>query len=287
METYTGIFGPVILGLPSPVINPLIHTTDSPFTYLVTPELKVSSDLMVYARVASGYRAGGPNTTAAIFDLPPRFAPDTTTNYEIGVKGSTPNHKLSFDASLYYIDWKNIQLSLVDSSNGQTYFTNGSHAKSEGLEISAEARPLSGLTINGWIALDDAVLTQRLPATASVYGASGDRLPYTAPFSANLSLEQRIPITSELTGFLGADASYVGQRDGPFNSFGVPRQNLPSYVKTDLQARFEYNEWTINLFANNVMNTRGVISGGRGTLLPYAFTYIEPRTVGLSVAKKF
>src|SRR5882724_2881956 len=40
------------------VVLPAINFTANAFTYLVTPQFKVSSDLMVYARIASGYRAG-------------------------------------------------------------------------------------------------------------------------------------------------------------------------------------------------------------------------------------
>jgi len=49
---------------------------------LVTPRFKLSPDLMVYARLASGYRPGGYNTGFAL--VPPSFKPDKTQNYEIG-----------------------------------------------------------------------------------------------------------------------------------------------------------------------------------------------------------
>jgi len=81
---------------------------------LVTPRYKLTPDLMLYARLASGYRAGGPNATASVFGLPESYSPDKTQNYEIGAKGDVLNHLIEFDASAYYIDWRQIQLSLVD-----------------------------------------------------------------------------------------------------------------------------------------------------------------------------
>lgn len=88
----------------SPLVNPRVLTKDSSFTYLLTPRFRFSPDLMVYARLASGYRAGGPNPTSTVFGLPPSFQPDKTANYEIGFKGAVLDHALSFDASVYYVD---------------------------------------------------------------------------------------------------------------------------------------------------------------------------------------
>jgi outer membrane receptor protein involved in Fe transport len=119
---------------------------------------------MFYARLASGYRNGGPNTTAILFNLPLRFEPDKTNNYEIGAKGSLLNDRLSYDASVYYIDWKNIQLQL-NTPQGATYVANASRAKSQGIELSAQARPITRLQLSGWVAWNEAVLTQSFPAS--------------------------------------------------------------------------------------------------------------------------
>jgi hypothetical protein len=65
---------------------PEVKTDDNAFTYLLTPRWRISSDLMAYARLASGYRAGGPNNSP---DTPPSFKPDKSLNYELGIKGGT------------------------------------------------------------------------------------------------------------------------------------------------------------------------------------------------------
>jgi iron complex outermembrane recepter protein len=212
--------------------------------------------------------------------------PDTTENYEIGVKGDTWRHTLSFDASLYYIDWKSIQLSGMQDEF--SFYFNGSRAKSQGLELSVESKPLSGLTIDAWVAFNDAKLTESFPAAsvaAGVYGASGDRLPYGSRFSGNLSLEQDFPLAARWTGFVGGALSYVGDRLGDFQAT-AERQDLPAYAKLDLRAGAKYDSWTVNFFANNVANRRGVLQGDL-TTVPPAFIYIPPRTIGFSVAKKW
>jgi iron complex outermembrane receptor protein len=284
-EVDTGPFLTAVLDEPTPHIVPETQATADSFTYLVTPRFKVSSEVMVYARLASGYRPGGPNLTISP-GTPPQYNPDRTKNYEIGVKGDVLEHTLFLDASLYYIDWQNIQISLVNPQNGLGYNGNGSGAKSQGVELSGESRPLSGLTIGAWVAWSDAVLTQAFPQNSAVYGASGDRLPYSSRFSGNLSLHQDFPLTSGLTGFVGGSVSYVGDREGEFTSSAV-RQDLPSYTRTDLQTGAKYGTWTVNLFVNNVADKRGLLTGGLGSYPPFAFSYIQPRIVGLSVVKTF
>jgi outer membrane receptor protein involved in Fe transport len=288
-ELQTGPYVPLFYGVPSPLYNPPIDTKDDSFTYLVTPRYKLSQDLMIYARLASGYRPGGPNIVS-VGSVPSSFQPDKTQNYEVGVKGDVLDRFLSIDASIYYIDWKNIQLQLRDPTTGSVYFANGSRAKSQGVELSLESRPLTGLKVAAWVSFDDAVLTENFPPASSAVGMAGDRLPDSSRFSGNFSLDQDFSLTSDITGFAGASVSYVGSRLGIFNSPPPalpPRQYLSPYAKTDLRAGAKYETWTLNLFVNNLADKRGVLSGGLGTLNPAAFNYIQPRTVGILIAKTF
>jgi iron complex outermembrane recepter protein len=286
--TYSGVYEPVFFGLTSPVTYPTVHTKDDSFTYLLTPRFKVSSDLMIYARLASGYRPGGPNVSIGGL-VPSEFRPDTTKNFEVGVKGDAMDHLISFDASIYYISWKNIQLLALDPSNGYYYVTNGSEAKSQGVELSIESRPLRGMILSAWAAWNDAELTKAFPIVlsgASTYGAVGDRLPYSSRFSGNISLEQEFPLVGSIVGFAGGDVSYIGNRLGIF-TVSPQRQYFPGYAKTDLRAGVKYNSWTTNLFVNNLADKRGLSNGGLGTFSPSEFQYIQPRTAGISISKSF
>ena len=272
--------GPLVGG---ELINDEVSSKDNSFTYLVTPRLRLSRDFMLYARMASGYRAGGPNPNSSGLGVPSRFGPDKTQNYEIGVKADVLEHRLSFDASVYYIDWKNIQLQL--DSSGFLYYVNASRAKSQGVELAVESRPLQGLEIAAWVAWNTAELTEDFPADSSVRGISGDRLPGSSRFSGNLSIDEEFSVTNNVTAFVGGSLSYVGNRQGNFTL--DERQNLSSYSQADLRGGVKYDTWAVNLFVNNVADKRGMLAGGLGTLNPVAFKYIQPRTVGLSLAKTF
>ncbi len=260
------------------------------FTYLLTPRFKVSENLMVYARAASGYRPGHPNSGAANLDLPPGVGADRTENYEIGAKGELLNRALGFDASLYRINWKDIQYLSFDPTTGAGYLANGNRAKSQGLELSLDAKPVKGLTLNAWITLNEAVLTEPFPPTAFVNVKSGDRLPYGSRFSGNFSADQEFALGGGVMGYAGGSVSYVGERQGDFPNIFAPtaaRQILPAFAQTDLRAGASYGKWTANLFVNNVADKRGLLRGGIATVYPYAFNYIRPRTVGLSVERAF
>jgi iron complex outermembrane recepter protein len=236
----------------------------------------------VYARAASGYRAGGPNTGIGV---PSEYRPDRTNNFEIGAKADVMDHRVSIDGSIYYIDWQDIQL-LAVANNGFNYFANAGGAESRGAELSIQARPIERLTLGAWIAWNDAELSKPFPEGSGTYGAVGDRLPYSSRFSASLSLQQSFVLTQSATGFAGASLSYVGRREGEFTST-AERQVYGGYAKADLRAGATYESWEVSVFVTNLLNRRGVLSGGLGTTIPFAFYVIEPRAAGLSLTKTF
>jgi len=287
--TATGSLATVIYGAPtSPYVFPATTLRENNFTYLLTPRFKISPDVMIYARLASGYRPGGVNI--GILHVPAEYNADKSKDYEIGAKAEFLDHTLSVDGSVYYIDWTNIQLPLIYPVNGSTYVGNAAGAKSQGVELSIQSRPVSSLTITAWVTYIDAVLTQTVPGAGiagEIYGFEGDRLPNTPRWSGNLSAEYNFPLGSDLRGFVGGALSYVGDRLDAFSSASPQRTDLPAYGKLDLRAGTTYDSWTANVYVNNVTDKRGLISGGIGNQLPYSFYYIQPRTVGLSVTKTF
>ncbi len=274
------------IGPTAPASVPKTEAQASPFTYLLTPRFKLSEDLMVYARMASGYRAGGTNTNAGLAGIPQQYDPDKTRTYEIGAKGSLFNRLLTFDASVYYIDWTDIQLNVLHPVVRQTYTANVGHAKSQGVELSVESRPLEGLRLAAWAAWNDAELTESFPSTSSLRGPAGSALPYNSRISGNVSVDQEFVLTSRLNGFVGGSVSYVDDRRGPFTATLV-REPLPSYTRVDLNAGVKSGSWSADIFVTNLTDERGLLFGGLGTSIPSVYAYIQPRTVGVSFSKNF
>ncbi len=275
-----------------PTVNPETRSQERPFTYLLTPRYKVSPDLMIYARFASGYRAGGANAfqppTIPNYDpnIPLGWETDETRNYELGIKGEFLGQVLSLDASAYYIDWTDIQISLTSPVNTRAYTTNGGSAKSQGIELALAARPLAGVEVTTWINWNDATLTDRMPLRSTAYGLDGDRLPYSSRLSGHLSISKEFPISNAISALITGTMSYVDDREGTFTTTPL-RPHYPSYTTANLRVGIENGSWSATLFANNIADKRALLGGGPGTFPAFAFNYIQPRTVGLSVAKTF
>jgi iron complex outermembrane recepter protein len=264
-----------------------VSTKDSgTFTYLLTPRFKVTPDFMLYGRIASGYRPGGPNATCGSPNIPCQYDADTTQNYEVGVKGTLLNRAVSFDASIYYIDWKDIQVNLFQG--GFVFVGNALRAKSQGVELSVEGKPARGLTVSGWAAYNDAELTKDFPTTAlAASGRAGDRLPYSSRYSANLSVDQEFPISNDLKASIGASVSYVDDRKGIFRPATVVRETFPGYSQADIRGSILWGSWRADAFINNVGDKRGILRSGLDSNRPTFVTYIQPRTFGISVTRKF
>ena len=266
------------------------HSKDSSFTYLVTPRYRLSDSLMMYARLATGYRPGGPNTLVTGVDVPPTYKPDKTRNYELGVKSEFLDRRASLDAAVFYVDWSDIQLTVNNPVLSTYYLGNAGTAKSQGFELSGALKPLEGLTLSLNTSYTDAQLTQ----TVGTLGASGDRLPYSAKVNVNLAIEDQFSITQSVDGFAGLSSTRVGDRIGNFGSGpGAPRLRYPAYATVDLHGGFDVNKFKVTAFVKNLGNKRGILGSGTRESEPYTTTaiystaIIVPRTVGLSVSKEF
>ena len=96
--------------------------------------------------------------------VPPAIRPDSTVNYEIGIKTDQLDNRLSVDVAAFLIDWNKIQLFEVVQNFGIN--ANGGTARSKGLEWTLGLTPLTGLNLTLTGAYVDAYLTRthRRPA---------------------------------------------------------------------------------------------------------------------------
>ncbi len=295
-EGVTGVL-PTLQGMPQQLTSG--DSTDTDWTYSIAPRWHVSPDTMVYGRIASGYRPGGPNDLP--FNVPasvPRsYQPDQTTNYELGVRSDLLDKRLSVDVAAFLVDWKKIQLSEFVSVAGTPGFTinaNGGTARSKGLEWTLALMPVTGLTFTLTGAYVDAYLSSAAPDTG---GNQGDRLPYVPKWSTSLDGAYRWRAFSDYNAFAGATWSYMGSR---FNDFSTvesaagafeaePRPELPSYNTVELRAGLESGRWTFELYCKNVGDTRGITYYVNETTPNYGgeATYVQPRTLGAAVTARF
>ena len=117
---------------------------------------------MVYARLSTGYRPGGPNAAPDFIGAPSAFAPDTLTQAEIGYKASFLENRLSIDLAAFYTKWKDIQIQT--SLGGFNYFVNGGTATSKGAEGTLRFTPVRDFNIGLNAGYTNARLSSDAPA---------------------------------------------------------------------------------------------------------------------------
>ena len=274
-------------------------SSDTDFTYSIAPRWHVSPDTMVYGRIATGYRPGGPN------DLPPtapasiqrEYQSDQTTNYELGLRSDLLDKRFSIDVAAFLVDWKKIQLFEEVQVAGQPPFginANGGTARTEGLEWTLALTPVTGLNFTLTGAYVDAYLTSAAPDAG---GNDGDPLPYVPKWSTSLDGSYTWHAFGDYNAFAGATWSYIGSRVFDFSAIPgaggalqpEPRFELPSYNSVNLRAGLESDRWAFELYCKNAGDTRAVAFYSNSGAPNYggAVNYVIPRTIGATATLKF
>lgn len=286
-QSYVPTGGGFLIG---PTRTEQSSATDNSATWQFTPRYHFTKDLMSYLRIATGFRPGGANVPTS--GSPPTYGPDKTVDYELGLKATLLQNRLTLDGSLFWIDWRNPQITETDAATQTSFFGNASGARSRGVNLSSAFIPWQGMTFAWNGAFTDAVLTQALPPDAQAYAPAGERLPYAARFTSYLSAEQRYQTGLDLDPFIALGVTYVGQRYSEFAAnAAVPRFSLPSYTTLDLRGGLYFGRWTFTAIARNLTDRRGWLSGGLNVStqpsLGSTVSVIQPRTYGLSVAYRW
>ena len=263
-----------------------LDSHENPFTYSVSGRFAQTANSSIYARVATGFRPGGPNV------LPPNvpagtpltYKSDSLTSYEAGWKASGAGGRSSFDLSVFSLDWKDIQLfALV---NGFGINANGGTARSKGAELTASFIPEKGLTFSLNGAYTDAVLTR--DTDPRVGGLNGDPLPFTPKWAAGFTGDYEWNVRNGATAFVGGGVFYTGDRTFNFvtRTGAGSLRRIPSYATLDLRAGTEFGRWLVELYGKNMTNETGIATVDGAGALPnkaLGLGYIRPRTIGLSL----
>jgi len=272
---------------------PVAHSSENVFTYSLAPKFKLSQNATIYARVAKGFRPGGPNI------LPPgapaelgHYDSDSIVSYEAGVKAETRDHRFSIDAAAFHINWKDIQLFAVVSGFGIN--ANGSSAKSDGFEFTATARPVPGLDLSANGAYTNARLTG--DTDPLVGGRDGDRLPFTPKFSGALNADYSWRLGTNMTAHFGGSLRHLSGQHANFDpdfvaTFGHQR-HIRAYDVIDLNAGVDFGRFDVQAYVKNLNNSHGVTSTTGTTVFgPFPLFpdgaigtgIIRPRTFGVTL----
>ena len=272
-------------------IFPTARSSEDVFTYSVSPKIKLGDRVSLYARVAKGFRPGGPNV------LPPgapanlgTYKSDSLISYEAGIKAETADRSFAIDAAGFHIDWSDIQVFGIVDSFGVNF--NGGRAVSDGFEFTATLRPTRGLvaSVNG--AYTDASLKDDTPT--DVGGRAGDQLPYTPKISVSANLDYDWSLGTDTSAYVGGSIRMLGRQTASYNAALVAasgrQPSIAGYEVIDLRAGLTFSRYSIEAFARNVGNTDGKTSLdtlGRRPLGAATAGVIRPRSFGVAVGAAF
>ena len=261
-------------------------SSDSVVTYSFAPTFKPNSNTRIYARIAKGYRPGGPNAVSPLAPagVPRQFGPDTTTNYELGLKTQSADHVLSLEVTGFLIDWKKIQL--LAQVQGFGVNANGGSARSKGIEVTAGINPTPGLSFFANGSYVDSHLTSDTPVV--VGGLSGDPLPYNPKWQSTIGMEYDHPINSSLKGHAGISWHYTGVRHTDFDAANGQKRLKP-FSQLDAHAGVDFGRFRADAFAHNLTDARGIVNLGFFGAVngDVAAAVVQPRSFGLSLGYRY
>jgi outer membrane receptor protein involved in Fe transport len=303
------------------------QTDDSGSLLKVNLSHNFSNDILGYVTVSEGYRVGGLNAVPEctpeqiesgnqeLCALPDEILiePDTTTNYEIGVHSTLAGGRLALNASVYYIDWKDIQIDDTTINGSLPITSNGGKARSQGVEFSADWRFNADWRLTGTFALNEAELAETTSdllgdsLTGPLETPSGSRLPGSPEVQASLALAHTHTLNNGWDLNFRYGIAYMGDI---VNSLGAGQfesvepyggETIPSYTLHNLTIGIASDQWSAAFFVENLTDeyaitgtrtSKRLLAENRGLIngLPlrtYGYYIGRPRTAGFRFAYDF
>jgi len=268
------------------------------FNPAFTVNYRATDDLNAYAKVATGYRAGGSNERNVDFTSP--FGPEKVTTFEIGVKSYWWDHRLRANAAAFKTDYRDMQIDISPNGNPSiTQTLNAGRAKIDGVEFDLLLVPMADLTLNA----SYAYLHPKLEKV-DVNGADQTGL-YVIPFAPRSSYDLGLDYTllRFARGDLAAHVDYRWQ-DDTFTSGGAGAQvrnrdfyQRPAYGTLDGRLTLTLalprgDSAKIAIWGKNLSDRvyKSFVTGNGSPYTGYnsqAYALGEPRSVGVDLVYEY
>jgi iron complex outermembrane receptor protein len=285
-------------------------TSDDGTIFKINTSYDFSEDVMGYLTVSEGYRRGGINSGPACIEPVPDnqtfcltpdevlIEPDTTTNYEVGLRSVWFDGRLMLNAAAYYIDWNDIQIQGTSNTGGVPITVNGGKAESKGIELTTRWSITDSLELAANVTFNDAKLAEDAPGLVDGVDAfEGDRLAGTPEQQGTLLMAYTRPLDNGLTVL--ADYTLTAASD-VYTKVGL-RDNgeaLGGWAVHGLSFGVTDGAWTARLYADNLLDKYAITSvrRDRSYIRPvseffdsrtYFQSMLRPRTIGLEFRYRF
>lgn len=255
------------------------------FTPKIGVEYRASSDLLIYASYAKGFRSGGFNgRLIAPQTHVPTYAPDTNDSYEIGFK-SDFGRTLRINASLFYSKYKGIQQTISDPAV-QFRVANAGDAELYGFEAEVTAVPIKGLNLTAGIGYTSSKF-KNVPA--AVGPINGNRLPFSPEWTLALGADYAIPVGTNVKVTPRID--YRFQSRTYFSAFNLPLEQQAPYglLSARLTVASVDDKYSLAVYGDNLTD-KNYYTFGQNALAAQgvAYGYLgRPREYGVTASVKF
>jgi outer membrane receptor protein involved in Fe transport len=262
----------------------------------------ITDNALIYATVSQGFRRGGTNGFRAVVGgrtVDPNvqnYKPDSTTNYEVGLKGFFADRRLYLQANFYQIDWKDVQTYYSQEIN---FFpvngtTNGPNARSRGFEGALKFNVSDALSLSATTAYTSAKWSSTRTVCLYTDGTScrtwteGQKLGGAPKWKNSASIRYSTDLGGDARGWAslsGRHVSAVQVDRADFPTDDIP--SYPSYATFDLRGGVDLGAFSVGLWVENITNKRAQVSQQNDRVLGARILYTAPRTYGLNASYAF
>lgn len=249
-----------------------------------------TDNMLYYVTWSEGFRPGflnrpGGSTNGAGYTVPFAIETDEVTNYEFGWKTDFLDGSLRFNGSIFLIEIEKLQSGIFDPNITNLFFVeNAADAEVKGIEGDVIWQPSSvdGLTVSGGFSILDTEITKVLIPTNDVI--EGDELAFAPEFQGNLQARYEWTLASGMTAHVMPHMAYS---DGAYTDIiTINRLKLDSWLIAGITAGVSNDEWTAELYIDNLTDERAEVSGNFN-YDRQRITVARPLTTGLRFSYNF
>jgi outer membrane receptor protein involved in Fe transport len=248
-----------------------------------------TDDLTMFATVSTGFRAGIVQSQVQVQSLQlagvpasVTLEPETSKNYEVGLKWRSADRALSVGLNIYNTEYEDLQTSTpgaIDNVDGFSNFGDGTY---KGIDYEIQWRtPITGMILS-WIGNTGKAEFDRVePAVQSALPLfrPGSRLVNSIQHTSRFEVAYSRSLTSQLEGFGNVSYSRTGNR---LQSSGL---YADAYGLIDATLGVRMGNYEVSLIGDNLGDERGPTF--IGTTGPNSGSGPTPRTIGLRFRANF
>jgi iron complex outermembrane receptor protein len=202
-------------------------------TYRANITYDLAPDTIVFATWATGYKSGGFDAgNGSTLGRNRVFRPETTTNWELGIKSQLLDRRLTANATLFRTDVNDFQLR---SYNGTAFSVrNAGSIRQQGVEFELTARPVRGLSVGVtgtrlWSEYTDFRNAPGLPGFGGVQDLTGRRAPTSPRWQGVANAKYEGELSGSIGWSLSTDLSFQSASDIGTAGDGNPQTVQAAY----------------------------------------------------------